>query len=380
MKILHTADWHLGRKLHGVDLLEHQRNMLNHIAQLCSDHQVDVVVVAGDVYDRALPAVDAVSVLDHGVDAILATGAQVVMTAGNHDSATRLGFGKTRNAAAGLHLAGTWQDALTPWTHTDQGHTFAIYPISYLDPYLVAEQLGVGRNHPDVLAEICTRISADAHDQNLDHCTVMAHAVVTGANVSDSERDIAIGGVADVSPTSFAAFDYVALGHLHGPAQITPTIRYSGSPLPYSFSERHHTKGFWLIDARPGDTDEVTFLPSEHTLSLHALCGELSELLADPAHQPAEAGYCHITLTDQVRPNDAMAQLRTRFPNTLVLQHEPPTRRNQPTRYTDRTRHADDNTLCHRFIEHVRGAEPNPAETQLITTGWQAVHQQQQEP
>ncbi len=297
MRILHTSDWHLGRTLHGVDLLEHQAAHLDHLVELTRSEAVDAVVVAGDVYDRAIPPVDAVSLLSEAVTR-LAEHAHVVVTPGNHDSAVRLGFGD-RLLRPGVHVRARLADVGAPvvlgprpGAAGGDGSPLLVYALPYLDPDTARHVLADAGDTPDapgtegwaaprrwpgsaravprgrhgaalrrVAADLARRRAADPEVR----AVVVGHAFVVGGLASDSERDIRVGGVDAVPAAAFAGrgADYVALGHLHGPQRVTvPDVggvstvaRYSGSPLAFSFSELHQRKSTALVDVGRLRTD-----------------------------------------------------------------------------------------------------------------------------
>lgn len=383
MLLLHTSDWHIGRRFHQVDLLDAQAAYLAHLAEVVRDRDVAAVLVSGDVYDRALPPVDAVMVLDEGLDGLLEAGAQVVVTAGNHDSATRLGFGRRRGEAAGLHVRVGPEEATRPVLLRDGADEVAVYGVGYLDPVLHHAQLGVSRSHTAVLGAVCDQILRHHASENAGAALVMmAHAFVTGGTASDSERDISVGGVEQVPTTVFDGADYVALGHLHGPAKLTDHIRYSGSPLPYSFSERTHRKGSWLVEVTGNAVTGTEWVPAPGHRELRQLRGTLAELLADPELADAEDCFCEVVLTDRVRPSGAMAQAQERFPHAVVLRHDPPERdgTDQQQTYAAKVRGADDATICARFLAHVRGGvDPTPAEVHALAAAWDALRANQAE-
>ena len=250
MRILHTSDWHLGRSFHREGMLEHQAAYVDHLLEVVARERVDLVVVAGDVYDRALPPVDAVHLADEAFARLAASPARVVVTSGNHDSAQRLGFGSRLIDAAGVHIRTDATTVGTPVVLRDDHGPVAVYGLPYLDPDALREPWALpGRSHEAALTEAMARVRADlGRQQPGTRSVVLAHAFVAGAEPSDSERDISVGGVSIVPTTVFDGVDYAALGHLHGRATLTDHVRYSGSPLAYSFSEAQHRKGSWLVD------------------------------------------------------------------------------------------------------------------------------------
>src|SRR5918992_1647454 len=244
MRLLHTSDWHIGRSLHGADLLREQEEVLSGLVDVVVAESVDVVVVAGDVYDRAVPSADATGVLDRVIGRLLRAGAAVVLTPGNHDSARRLGTFSGLLSAAGLHVRATTAGLDEPVLLRDEHGEVAVYGLPYLEPEIARHELGGGgrgnstaRTHEAVLTEAMDRVRRDLFLRPDTRAVVLAHAFVGGGVPSDSERDICVGGVDLVPAPVFDGVDYVALGHLHRPQTITPRLRYSGSPLAYSFGE-----------------------------------------------------------------------------------------------------------------------------------------------
>jgi DNA repair protein SbcD/Mre11 len=323
VRILHTSDWHLGRSFHRVGMLEHQATFVDHLLEVVAAERVDLVVVAGDVYDRALPHVDAVRLADETLARLAASRARVVLTSGNHDSAHRLGFGSRLIDAAGVYLRTDASSVGTPIVLADEHGEVAVHAIPYLDPQALHEPWRLrARTHEAALAEAMRRVRDDLAARPR-RSVVLAHAFVAGGRPSDSERDIAVGGVSVVSSELFAGASYTALGHLHGRAVLGDTLRYSGSPLAYSFSESGHTKGSWLVDLGPAGVTDATFVEAPVPRRLSILAGELEELLADPRLESAEHDWVQVTLTDRVRPERPMERLRTRFPHALVLMFAP---------------------------------------------------------
>lgn len=372
MRILHTSDWHLGRTFHGVDLLADQRRALEALAAIVASESVDVVVVAGDVYDRSVPSADAVRVYDDGLALISAAGAQIVVTSGNHDSPTRLGAGSAFASAGGLHLRTTIPSITDPVIIDDVHGPVAFYGIPYLEPDTARGELGVedARSHQQVLDAAMERVRADVAARHT-RSVVVAHAFVVGSAATDSERSISVGGVETVAAQTFCGADYVALGHLHSPQEVTGAVRYSGSPLPYSFGERTHRKSVWIVDL---DADGLAAvrpheLPTVRGLS--SLRGTLAELLTDPALEAVREHYVEATLTDAARPVDAMRRLRERFGHAVHVSWE-----RQHTvgalDYRSRVQGRTDAEIVTSFITDVRTA-PSEGEQRVIERALRAV-------
>ena len=325
MRILHTSDWHLGRSFHREGMLTHQAAYVDHLLEVVESERVDLVVVAGDVYDRALPQVDAVRLADESLVRLARSRAQVVLTSGNHDSAQRLGFSSRLIDAAGVFIRTDASSVGSAMEVADEHGPVAVYGLPFLDPLALAEPWQLpARSHEAALSAAMQRVRRDlAARATGTRSVVLAHAFVAGAEPSESERDISVGGVSRVPTGVFDGVDYVALGHLHGAQVLSDRIRYSGSPIAYSFSEHAQTKGSWLVDLRADGSVTAEFVEAPVPRPLARLRGTLAELLSDPALAPYEQFWVQATLTDEVRPPQPMEQLRRRFAHTLVLAFEP---------------------------------------------------------
>jgi exonuclease SbcD len=369
MRLLHTSDWHIGRSLHGADLLREQEEVLSGLADVVGAEAVDVVVVAGDVYDRAVPSADATGVLDRVIGRLLQAGAAVVLTPGNHDSARRLGTFSGLLSAAGLHVRATTAGLDEPVLLRDEHGEVAVYGLPYLEPEIARHELGVpgARSHEAVLAEAMERVRRDLFLRPGARSVVLAHAFVGGGVPSDSERDICVGGVDLVPAAVFDGVDYVALGHLHRPQTITERLRYSGSPLAYSFGEAGQEKQVWLVDLDATGLAGVRALALPTPRPLTVLTGTLDELLADPAHTSVEEHFVSARLTDEVRPSDPMRQLQTRFPHCVHLEWTGSAGGGDGRSYQERLRGRSDLEVAGEFVTHVRdGVGMSDAERELL--------------
>ncbi len=374
MRLLHTSDWHLGRMLHGVDLLDAQAAVLGRIRELVADPpdgiKVDAVIVAGDVYDRAVPPVEAVSLFERTL-AELAEHATVIVSSGNHDSAIRLGFGSrlfTDRIRIRTDLGSIGSPVLLGGTDARA----AIYPVPYLDPDAARIALATGdeplaRSHQAVMAAALDRIRADFETRPGHRCVVVAHAFVVGGQPSDSERSIAVGGVDSVAADTFAGADYVALGHLHGaqrPRASTDTVlAYSGSPLRYSFSELAHTKSVNLVDLPATGPATVTPVPLAQPREMAVLSGTLDELLAVDGYTEH---WLSVTLTDRARPDRPIDRLRSRFPHLLHVEFAPAGRAAGYPSAQLPAADRDPRELAADFINHVTGVAAAEDELELF--------------
>jgi exonuclease SbcD len=369
MRLLHTSDWHIGRSLHGADLLAEQEEVLSGLAGVVAAEGVDAVVVAGDVYDRAVPSADAQAVLDRVVARLLGAGATVVLTPGNHDSARRLGTFSGLLTKAGLHVRAATSRLDEPVLLTDAHGEVAVYGLPYLEPEVARHELGLpeARSHEAVLQAAMDRVRADLFLRPGARSVVLAHAFVGGGVASESERDICVGGVEVVPASVFDGADYVALGHLHRPQSLTDRLRYSGSPMAYSFGEAGQDKQAWLVDLDASGLAGVRPVALPEPRPLVVLTGTLDALLDDPAHAPAEEAFVSARLTDDVRPADPMRKLRTRFAHCVHLEWTGGGGAGDGRSYQERLRGRGDVEVAGEFVSHVRGGVGvTPAERDLL--------------
>jgi exonuclease SbcD len=368
VRIIHTSDWHLGRSFHREGLLDAQAAFVDQLLATIASEQVDLVVVSGDIYDRALPPVDAVALADETFARLAASRARVVVTSGNHDSARRLGFNSRLIDASGVYFRTAASSCGTPVLLEDQHGPVAVYGLPYLEPDVLREPWQLdSRSHATVLAEAMRRVDSDLGRRPPGTRSVaMAHAFVAGGQVSDSERDISVGGVSIVPTSVFDRVDYAALGHLHGRHTLTETIRYSGSPLAYSFSEINHKKGSWLVHLGEHGFDQAEFVEAPVPRRLAKIRGDLDDLLLDARHAGKEDCWVQAVVTDQMRPRQAMERLRTRFPHTLVLAFEPPGAEGPGPRKAAPLSGRSDHDVALDFVADVRGAPATDAESALL--------------
>jgi exonuclease SbcD len=376
VRFLHTSDWHLGRSFHRVNLLDAQRAFLDHLVATVRDREVDAVLVAGDVYDRAVPPLAAVELFDRALHQLADLGVPAVMTSGNHDSARRLGVGAGLMGRAGIHLrtdpAACHRPVLLPDAHGD----VAVYGLPYLEPALVREEFGTRvADHTAVLGVAMDRVRTDLAGRPAGtRAVVLAHAFVTGGASCDSERDITAGGVEAVPAALFDGVHYVALGHLHGCQTISERIRYSGSPLAYSFSEEHHRKSMWLVDLGPAGEVTAERVDTPVPRPLARLRGRLDDLLADPALERHTGSWVEATLTDPHRPHEPMAALAKRFPHVLTLVFAPDQGDDGPlATYAERLRGRTDRQIAEDFVAHVRGTAADEGERLVLREALDAV-------
>jgi exonuclease SbcD len=382
MRLIHTSDWHLGRTLHGESLLEHAAGFLDWLLTVAADRGADAVVVAGDVYDRAVPPPDAVTLLDTHLTAFARAGIPVVIISGNHDSAIRLGFGSGLSETAGIHLRTRLADLARPVVLADDAGPVGVYGLPYLLPDAVAADLGAERSHASVLAAAAQRVHADARERGLGRVVIAAHAFVTGAVPSQSERDIRIGGIGDAPASVFGPASYVALGHLHGPQAVAAggTVRYSGSPLAFSFSERDQRKSVTVVDIDAAGQAAVELVPAPVPRPLREVRGRIDDLLARAGADLAglAGAWVKVVLTDQVRPPAPMERLRAAWPHTLVLDFDPEGGLVTPeSDLRALAQAADPVEICALFAEYAGGGPPDGAERLVLRDAVEAAQRAQ---
>ena len=384
MRVLHTSDWHLGRSFHGASLLDDQAAAMDRIVALSREAAVDLVVIAGDLYDRAIPPAPAVALFTDTVARLRADGAAVVAIAGNHDSHVRVSVYDELLTALGVSVRGNWRRSVEPVLVQPRrgGEPVAVYPLPYLDPLLDGPALAA----PGPAVESASPAPARLRQQEVmdlalaairleqarrpdQRSVLVAHAFVAGGRCSESERELSVGNVEVVGVPSFAGFDYVALGHLHAPQELDgPRLAYAGSPLPYSFSEEGQVKGVRLVELDAGGQLTVETLPLGVGRPLRSLEGTLEQLLGDPALEEARGAWVRAVLLDDQPPHQAMARLQQRFPHAVELRHRPA--RSEPlaaSARSQRIRSATsplERTLA--FFADQHGREPLAEEERLL--------------
>ena len=385
MKILHTSDWHLGRTLHKVDLHEHQEAFLDWLVALVEAERVDVVVIPGDVYDRAVPAVTSVKLLDSALARLAGTGATVVLTSGNHDSPERLGFGRSF-MRPGIHLLTDVPGIDHPVSVNDEHGEVLFFGLPYLEPdrartELVADgEPPLARSHEAVTRAALDRVRDRAATHSGARTVVLAHTFVTGGEASDSERDLSVGGVDSVPAGVLGGIDYLALGHLHGCQDLTRTVGapawYSGSPLAFSFSERNHRKSVLMVElGAPGTPAEVRRIETPVPRPLTELRGTLEQILARRDEHGGD--WLKAIVTDPARPAHLQELLRDAYPHLLVTEYAPEGREAREGTPVVR-REQNPLEVMDEFLAHVTGAAPTTAEHEVLDRAYTAVRRQQE--
>jgi DNA repair protein SbcD/Mre11 len=367
MRFLHTADWHLGRLFHGVRLTDDQRHVLEQVVEVARDGRPDVVLVAGDVYDRAVPPPEAVELLDEVLSRlVLDLKLPVVMIAGNHDSPGRLHFGSRLLAGRRLYVTGNLQKTCAPLTLTDGHGPVHFYAVPYAEPATVraclagdddaCEQLA---DHDAAMRAVLDRIRA-GHTAG-ERAVLIAHAFVAGGAECESERPLSVGGAGTVATACFDGFHYVALGHLHRPQTMDGgRLRYSGSLLKYSFDEAAGDKCVHMIEMDGEGGCQCETIALKPRRDVRRVEGTLAALLEGSAICDGKEDYLEVMLLDPGPVLDAMGQLRAVYPNVMNLRRPETFGANagadgRPT--TAAIRGLDATALFKSFYRHVCAAE-----------------------
>jgi DNA repair protein SbcD/Mre11 len=396
MRLLHTSDWHIGRTLHGVDLSSSHAAYFDHLVDIVRCEGVDAVLVAGDVYDRALPSVEAVEQLED-VLIRLTQLTRVVITPGNHDSATRLGFGSALFRDR-LSIRSKLLDVASPVVIPDVSGNEAVwvYAVPYLDPDTTRHVLGgtdaegvrqpLARSHAAVTAEVVNRVRRDLGHRRDGSArripaVLMAHGFVVGGQPCDSERDIRVGGVDSVPHSLFGGtgerLDYIALGHLHGPQRVGPEVgdgpvlRYSGSPIAFSFSEMNHRKSSTLVELGvDGARVSTELIDAPVVRRLSDVRGDLAEVFG-PRFTAQRDDWVRVTVTGAHRPDDLVMTVKRIFPHALEVHFEPDG--GVRPLAGPRIDAADPLVVIGEFVEQVGNRPPDRREQLVLRQTYEAV-------
>lgn len=321
MKFIHTSDWHIGRQFHNVSLLDDQIHVLNQIVDYIKTEDVDALVIAGDIYDRSVPPASAIALLDKVLKTITEDlNVPVIMISGNHDSAARLSFGASQMSQSGLHILGDLTKVTQPVLVTTKAGELAFYGVPYHDPETVnslynQHVTSYDQAHTYLVDSIKATMSMNQKNVLISHC------FIDGAQESDSERPLSIGGSDRVSYQPCVDFDYVALGHLHAPQyKGKESIRYSGSILKYSFSEQHQKKGITLVEFDKQGAMTATHLDLKPIRNMRIIEDEFARIIEQGRSDPHNEDYLLVRLTDRHAILDPMAKLREVYPNVLQLE------------------------------------------------------------
>ncbi|GEK35270.1 exonuclease SbcCD subunit D [Kurthia sibirica] len=361
MRILHTADWHLGKVVQGVSMLEEQRYIMQQLLAAIDDLKPDVVIVAGDIYDRSIPPVEAVKLLDETFKAIVKERhIPLLAIAGNHDSTSRIDFGSELFKTSGLYMRGKLDAQMPPIILQDEFGEVAFYLIPFADPQEVRYVFNDDaiRSNEQAMAKIMSAI-----DHKYARSVCIGHAFVTKngveeENPDDGERPLSIGGSECVDSNLFMPFSYTALGHLHQAHFVQDEkIRYSGSPLKYSISEENHKKGFLLIDLAADGKVTIDKQFVKPLRDMRRIEGKMDELLA---MTPSD-DYVYVTLLDDTVIITPMEKIRTVFPNAMHIERKILRGELEVVHLGESRQAMDSQTLFTAFYAEILGEQPDDA-------------------
>ena len=322
MRFLHTADWHLGRLFHGRHLTDDQAKLLKDILYLAREEKIDALLIAGDIYDRAVPPVEAIELFDSFLSKLLLEEKiPVLFIAGNHDSGARLSFGHRLLAAHGLHVVGRLADGLAPVILEDTYGSVAFSLLPYIEPADVRAFFDEENLLDFDMANAYVLHQARAKIPTHMRSVAIAHAFLAGGKISDSERPLTVGGSGAVRPACYQGYDYVALGHLHRPQTVENiSIRYSGSLMKCSFNEVQQKKSLTLVDMNARGQVQVQEISLQPPHDLRRVSGTLQEILENRTRYPRSEDYMAVSLLDKGPVLDAHAKLRTIYPNLMQIE------------------------------------------------------------
>ncbi len=366
MKIIHLADLHIGKRLKEFSLIEDQKYILAKIISIVDNENPDAVVIAGDIYDKSVPSAEAVEVFDDFLSKLSERGKQTFVISGNHDSAERIAFGSSIMGKSGIHMSPVYNGEITPLTFEDEYGSVNIFMLPFLKPgnvrrYFPDEEI---KNYNDAIKVAVDNMNVDTEKRNI----LVTHQFVAGAEICESEDILTVGGTEQVAYTVFDKFDYVALGHIHGPQNIgREAVRYSGTPLKYSFSECKHKKSVTVVEMlEKGNVkiDEIPLVPKRDMVEIK---GSFDEVMSEDFYSKYNTeDYFHITLTDDDIP-DVIARLRKVYKNVMKLSYD-----NRRTQSQDFVGSAEDIerkselTLFAELFEKQNGAPLTQEQTDLV--------------
>lgn len=322
MKILHTSDWHLGMRIGEYNLLDDQRHMLDEIIRVAQDEQPDVILIAGDIYDKSVPSAEAILLLDEALCRIAALGKEVFLIAGNHDSAERLSYASRLIALSRIHLSPLYDGTITPVVLNECGEDVAIYMLPYLKPAMVrhyADEEGI-ETYDDAMRYVIQNMDLGAHKRNI----LVAHQYISDSERTDSE-DMLVGGLDQIDRETLAGFDYVALGHLHRAQNCgTPSIRYCGTPMKYSFSEVNDSKSVTIVELPTEGEVVVRERPLRPLHEWYDLRGRYDELTNRSFYADTDypESYVRITLTDEEDVPNGQRLLKAIYHRLVELRYD----------------------------------------------------------
>lgn len=332
MRFIHLADLHIGKKVNEFSMIEDQHFVLKQVLGILDSRQIDGVILAGDIYDKVIPSAEAVQLLDWFLTELAKRGKPVYMVSGNHDSGERLAFGARLLERSQVYVAAVFDGRLEPIVLEDEYGALNLYLLPFIKPAHVRKALRERKEaqnaeedaldiqtYQQAIETVLEMADIQPEKRNL----LVAHQMVTGAARCDSE-ELSVGGIDNVDASLFENFDYVALGHIHGPQSMTrDTIRYAGTLLKYSFSECSHNKSVTIVDIREKGNVVIETLPVKPLHDMRQIKGEYDVLMSRDFYQGKDRqDYLKVILTDEEDVPEALGRLRTVYPNIMKLEYD----------------------------------------------------------
>ena len=321
MKLIHLSDLHIGKRVNEISMIEDQEYILLQILQIIDDEKADAVLIAGDVYDKSVPSAEAVTLFDDFLCRLAKRKIPTLIISGNHDSPERLAFGNRLLELGGIHISPVYDGSVHSVTLTDEHGEVVFHLLPFIKPAHVKRfypDAGI-ESYTDAVRVAIEKMGIDSTKRNV----LLTHQFVTGASTCESE-EISVGGSDNVDASVFEDFDYVALGHIHGPQNISSNrIRYCGTPLKYSFSEEHHHKSVTVVNLGEKGSLELSLRPLTPRHDLQSIRGTFEELTDKSRYEgTATDDYLHIVLTDEEDVAEAVGRLRVIYPNMMKLSYD----------------------------------------------------------
>lgn len=368
MKLLHIADLHIGKRVNEFSMIEDQKHILNEILKIIDSENVDAVLMAGDIYDKAVPSAEAVQLFDTFLTSLVKKDVKVFAVSGNHDSAERVAFASQIMKDSGVYMSPVYDGKIAPVKLNDEFGELNVYLLPFVKPIHVrscfddAEEI---HSYDDAVKFAVEKMNVDSDKRNI----IVAHQFVTGAERCDSE-EVSVGGLDDIEYHAFDKFDYAALGHIHGAQHIgRDEVRYSGTPLKYSFSEVKHKKSVTIVEIKEKGSVEITIVPLVPLRDMREICGTYAEICNRENYIGTnQEDYMHITLTDEEDVPDAIAKLRAIYPNIMSLDYD--NKRTRSMTVVDSADISANKTPVELFAELYKrqnGSEMSDVQCEIIT-------------
>ena len=365
MKFVHLSDLHLGKRVNEFSMLEDQRYILRRILQILEQERPEAVMIAGDIYDKPIPPAEAVTMFDDFLVRLAHMSLQVFVISGNHDSAERIAFGGRLMDASGIHMAPVYGGETEPFVMRDGYGEIRIHMLPFIKPADVRHAFpgDEAGSYTEALRTAVSHMKVDVTVRNI----LIAHQFVTGAARSESE-DVSVGGMDNVDASVFDMFDYTALGHIHGPQHIgRETVRYCGTPLKYSFSEKDHRKSVTVVNLEEKGNTEVRTVPLEPMHDMREIRGTYNELMLKANYEgTATDDYLHVILTDEDDVPDALMRMRVIYPNIMKLDYDNTRTRNSDlAAVQEQVERKSEAELFEEFFEKQNGRPMNDEQRAL---------------